>query len=87
MAKLQVWNESTCVAWLWSDGHTVAVEEDFTMVTHPDEPPLTDYGMTSQNSTLYEGVTDVPDDWDYDKYRYDGSSWSLNPNWTAPEGE
>lgn len=87
MAKLQVWNESNCVAWLWSDDHTVDVKEDFTIITHPDEVPLSDFGMTSQNSTLYEGVTDVPEDWDYDKYLYDGSSWSLNPNWTDPEGE
>ena len=88
MAKIQVWNENNCVAWLWSDDHTVTLDQNGARVTDPNNPaPLHICDMTSENSTLHEDVTDVPDDWDYDKYLYDGETWSLNPSWTAPEGE
>ena len=32
------------------------------------------------NATLHESVT-PPDDWAGNKYFYDGSTWTLNPNW------
>jgi hypothetical protein len=86
MAKLQVHNSNNCVAWLWPDDHKVSVNSDCSWV-EVDGQPIMSHDMTSENSTLYEGVTDTPDDWDYDKYLYDGEAWSLNPSWTEPEGE
>jgi hypothetical protein len=86
MAKLQIHNIDNCVAWLWPDDHTVSLDADGSLVTAEGQPPMS-HDMTSENSTLYEGVTDVPDDWDYDKYLYDGTTWTLNPNYVVYEEE
>lgn len=40
--------------------------------------------MGSDNSTVYENVTNVPEDWQGCKYLFDGTTWTLNPNWTEP---
>ena len=40
--------------------------------------------MTSASSNKYEQVFDVPSDFFGCKYKYDGASWSTNPEWTPP---
>lgn len=36
--------------------------------------------LNPENSIVYEGVIDVPEDFERYKYFYDGTTWSLNPN-------
>lgn len=40
--------------------------------------------MNSSNSTLHEGVT-PPEDWTGNKYTFNGTTWTLNPDWVEPE--
>ena len=40
--------------------------------------------MNSTNATVHNGVT-PPDDWQGGNYLFDGTSWSLNPEWTDPK--
>jgi hypothetical protein len=35
---------------------------------------------SSDDTTLYEDVTDAPDDWFGWKYIYENSQWTLNPD-------
>ncbi len=41
--------------------------------------------LNDNNSTVYAGVTNPPDDWVGNKYLYDGITWTLNPNWVDPD--
>ena len=40
--------------------------------------------LNSNNSTMHEGVT-PPDDWMGNKYTFDGTTWTANPDWVEPE--
>jgi hypothetical protein len=40
--------------------------------------------LTPGNSTLYTGVNDVPEDFKGEKYLFDGSSWTANPDYVEP---
>ena len=40
--------------------------------------------MTIANTNKYTQVSDVPSDFFGCKYKYDGASWSANPEWTPP---
>ena len=39
---------------------------------------------TSSDTTLYTDVT-PPNGWVGHKYLFDGTSWTLNPNWVDPD--
>ena len=45
------------------------------------------YGRTEDNVTVHTGVTDTPADWDWDKYKYDGTTWSANSDYNEPTRE
>jgi len=45
------------------------------------------YGRTKDNVTVHTGVTDTPADWDWDKYKYDGTTWSANSDYNEPTRE
>ena len=36
--------------------------------------------LNSSNSTHHTGIT-PPEDWDGNKYLFDGTTWTANPNW------
>mgnify|MGYP003114139125 CR=1 FL=1 len=42
------------------------------------------YGRTKDNVVVYKGVTNTPSDWDWDKYKYDGTTWSANSDYNEP---
>lgn len=45
------------------------------------DPEILVVGCHNENdSTLYEGVM-PPDDWFGNKYKFDGTTWTLNPDW------
>lgn len=41
--------------------------------------------MNGDNSTVYTNVTNSPDDWAGNKYTFDGTTWTLNPDWIELE--
>ena len=82
--KLIVETETKLVKFALSDDTALEVADTIT-VGDPVEFIIADMG--SSNSTIYENVTDTPDDWAGWKYMYDGSEWTLNENWYDPTVE
>lgn len=81
--KLIVETETTIVKYALSDDK--ALEVAAKMITVGDPPEFIIGDMGSSNATIYENVTDTPDDenirW---KYKYDGSTWTANEDWIEP---
>ena len=40
--------------------------------------------MNSTTVTITENVTNAPEDWSGNKYFFDGTAWTLNPDWVDP---
>jgi len=40
---------------------------------------------SSQDTTIYENVSNAPSDWIGNKYKFDGTTWSANPDYVDPE--
>ena len=43
------------------------------------------WDLNKDNITIYTDITDVPDDYKGGKYCFNGSAWTSNPSWSAPE--
>jgi len=39
--------------------------------------------LNATNATMHENVT-PPEDWQGNRYTYDGTTWAANPNWVDP---
>ena len=39
--------------------------------------------LNTGNATMHEGVT-PPEDWSGNKYTFDGTTWTANPDWVDP---
>ena len=68
--------------YLFEDNETLLVEADNITVGDPARFIVAD--CNSGNTVLYEGVTG-PQDWTGGKFFFDGTDWTLNPNWVEPE--
>ena len=77
--KTIVDNETKVSKYVFDDGVSVDPQSDKTIT---ETFIIAD--LHRGNSTLYLGIN-VPNDWKAEKYVYDGSIWSLNPNWIDPE--
>ena len=42
--------------------------------------------LNSSNSVVHNNVT-PPEDWVGNKYTFDGTTWTQNPDWVEPESE
>jgi hypothetical protein len=40
--------------------------------------------LNSTTVTVTDNVTNAPDDWTGNKYFFDGTTWTLNPDWVDP---
>lgn len=40
--------------------------------------------LNSTTVTVTDNVTNAPDDWSGNKYFFDGTTWTLNPDWVDP---
>ena len=40
--------------------------------------------LNSTTVTVTDNVTNAPDDWTGNKYFFDGTTWTLNPDWIDP---
>lgn len=69
--------------YLFDDATSVIITADKTIVGNPPEMYIGD--CTTENATLFEGVTN-PDAWIGWKYLYTAEGgWTLNPDWIPPE--
>jgi hypothetical protein len=72
-------NESNISAYIFEDEHNlVATGTEITC------PHFIIGDMNLTNATVHSGVTS-PDDWQGGNYLFDGTSWTLNPDWTDPK--
>ena len=67
--------------YLLADDVVVTLNANTIIVGEPPQFIVAD--LNAGNAVVYEGVT-APADWIGNKYTFDGSSWTLNPNWIEP---
>lgn len=67
--------------YLLDDNEAIVMTEADITVGNPAKFIIAD--CNSSNTVLYEGVT-APADWTGGKYFFDGTDWTLNPNWIDP---
>lgn len=77
-------NEDNISIWMFADDKALDVQSDKIIVGDPEELIIGD--CNSSNVTVHENVTE-PDDWFGWKYFYDGTTWTLNPDWVDPRKE
>jgi hypothetical protein len=72
-------NDTSVSAYIFDDEHNlVATPTEITC------PHFIIGDMNSTNATVHTGVT-LPADWQGGNYLFDGSAWTLNPEWTDPK--
>ena len=81
--KVIVKNDGNVVKFAEDDSTTITSTTDSITVGDPAENIILQ--LNSTNATVYENVTDVPDDWVGNKYCYDGTTWTQNANWKNPD--
>ena len=64
--------------YLLADDVAVTMDTDHIVVGDPPQFIVAD--LNADNSVVYEGVT-APADWVGNKYTFDDSVWTLNPDW------
>lgn len=65
----------------------VTITATATEITVGDPAQFIIGDLNTGNSTIIENVTDAPADWTGNKYTYDGTTWTQNPDWVDPEAE
>ena len=82
MAKIAV-EKSTGLVWeAWGDGYQLEFGRRGLEVRLHDELKTTYGYMNASEYSIWEAVTSVPEDFTATKYIHDGTSWSLNAEWT-----
>jgi len=66
-----------------TDDETIVSTADNLQIGNPIKFLVDD--LNSTTVTITENVTNVPDDWIGNKYTFDGTTWTLNPNWVDPD--
>ncbi len=68
--------------YLLADDVTITATADNITVGDPAQFIIGD--LNSTTVTVTDNVTNAPADWTGNKYTFDGTAWSLNPNWVDP---
>ena len=71
--------------YLLEDDVSVTVNSDHIVVGDPAEFIIGD--LNSDNATVYENLANTRSDWMGNKYTFDGTTWTQNPDWVDPESE
>lgn len=71
--------------YLLEDNVVITANSDHIVVGDPVEFIIWD--LNSSTSTITGSVTNAPSDWTGNKYTFDGTTWTQNPNWVDPEAE
>ena len=85
--KTIVENSTNLSKYLLEDSKAVSINSDKIIVGDSPSPDFYIGDLNSSNCTLHENVTNAPADWIGNKYTFDGTTWTQNPNWVDPEGE
>lgn len=67
--------------YIFDDAEVLDITTDNIQVGEPAHMIISD--CNSSNVTLYTDVT-PPEDWSGHKYLFDGTTWTLNPDWVDP---
>ena len=68
--------------YLLADDVTITATANDITVGDPAQFIIAD--LNSGNTTITENVTNAPSDWIGNKYKFDGTTWSANPDWVDP---
>lgn len=68
--------------YLLADDVTIVSNADNIVVGDPAQFIIGD--LNSTTVTITENVTNSPADWSGNKYFFDGTTWTLNPDWVDP---
>lgn len=79
--KTIVENATDLSKYLLDDAEVVVLNEDNIVVGAPAKFIVAD--LSASTATVYENVT-APADWTGNKYTFDGTNWTLNPDWVNP---
>tara|TARA_R100001509_G_scaffold158048_1_gene122800 strand:- start:99 stop:353 length:255 start_codon:yes stop_codon:yes gene_type:complete len=71
--------------YLLEDDVSVVANSDHIVVGNPAKFIVGD--LNSSTTTITENVTNAPSDWTGNKYTFDGTTWTQNPNWVDPDVE
>ena len=71
--------------YLLADDVTITATADNITVGDPCTFIIGD--LNSTTVTITDNVTNAPSDWSGNKYFFDGTTWSANPDWVDPEAE
>ena len=71
--------------YLLADDVTITATADNITVGDPAQFIIGD--LNSTTVTITDNVTNAPEDWSGNKYTFDGTTLTLNPNWVDPEAE
>jgi len=71
--------------YLLADDVTITATADNITVGDPAQFIIGD--LNSTTVTITDNVTNAPSDWSGNKYFFDGTTWSANPDWVDPEAE
>jgi hypothetical protein len=78
-------NATNLSKYLFEDSKAVNMGSDKITVGDPSAPDFYIADLNSSNATLTENVTNSPSDWTGNKYTFDGTTWTQDPNWVEPE--
>jgi len=68
--------------YLLADDVTITATADNITVGDPAQFIIGD--LNSTTVTVTDNVTNAPEDWSGNKYTFDGTTWTLNPDWVDP---
>jgi len=68
--------------YLLADDVTITATAENITVGDPAQFIIGD--LNSTTVTVTDNVTNAPADWTGNKYFFDGTTWTLNPNWVDP---
>lgn len=71
--------------YLLDDSVAITTNSDHIVVGDPAQFIIGD--LNSSNATITENVTNAPSDWTGNKYTFDGTTWTQNPDWVDPDAE
>lgn len=79
--KTIVENATYLSKYLLDDAEVVVLNEDNIVVGDPPKFIIGD--LNGSTVTVYENVN-APEDWIGNKYTFNGTNWTPNPNWFDP---
>jgi hypothetical protein len=71
--------------YLLKDSEPVHIGGNYTSVG--TNPVNQIWDLKSENTVLYEDISDAPSDWANGKYKYDGKTWTKNPDYEEPKSD